>query len=102
MGYPQATDGDVSVTYEELIMEIWSDGHDHTETEITHLVDEIRKKIEVTQKNHTFSSPYGLGSHLVIRPSRQPSMYRSVFNTYVRMLPPNIGPIATPPYWLAL
>lgn len=59
----------VMCTYEELITAIWGEESLHTEVEITHLVYELRQKLELTiQEPLLLQNVRGLGYRLVSRP----------------------------------
>jgi Transcriptional regulatory protein, C terminal len=65
------TSGNVAVlcTYEELLTAIWDEEHTHTETDITHLVYELRQKLEPDPRKPRFiETVQGLGYRLVTRP----------------------------------
>jgi hypothetical protein len=64
--------GDVPVMcmYEELITAIWGDEVNHTESEVNHLVYELRQKVEFDSSQPQFlESVRGLGYRLVTHPS---------------------------------
>jgi hypothetical protein len=57
----------VMCSYEELIQAVWGDEHGHTETEINHLVWELRRKIEANGGDRGyFQAVRGLGYRLEI------------------------------------
>jgi hypothetical protein len=63
--------GDIPVmcTYEELIKAVWGDEPQHTDSEVSHLVWTLRRKVEVDYKNPRYlKSVSGLGYRLVTRP----------------------------------
>jgi hypothetical protein len=58
----------VMCTYEELLLAIWGEEPDHTETEVTHLIWELRRKLEPDPKEPRFlETVRGLGYRLVTR-----------------------------------
>jgi hypothetical protein len=61
----------VMCTYEELITAIWGDEIGHIETEVNHLIYELRQKVEPDPNEPRFvQAVRGLGYRLETRPSR--------------------------------
>ena len=61
----------VMCTYEELLGAIWGEELHHTETEVNHLIWELRKKLEPDPKEPRFvETVRGLGYRLVTRPHK--------------------------------
>jgi len=62
----------VMCTYEELITAVWEDEINHVESEINHLVYELRQKVEPDPNEPRFlQSVRGLGYRLETRPVKQ-------------------------------
>jgi hypothetical protein len=62
----------VMCTFEELLFAIWGEETSHTESEINHLIWELRQKIEPNSREPRFlETVRGLGYRLVTRPQRK-------------------------------
>ncbi len=62
----------VMCTFEELLFAIWGDEAHHTETEVNHLIWELRQKLEPNPREPRFlETVRGLGYRLVTRPVRK-------------------------------
>ncbi len=60
----------VMCLYEDLITAIWEDEIDHTDSEVNHLIYQLRKKVETDSSEPRFlESVRGLGYRLVSHPS---------------------------------
>jgi Transcriptional regulatory protein, C terminal len=65
----------VMCTYEELLAAIWGEEHYHTETEVNHLVWELRQKLGPSPKDPQFLETLrGLGYRLVTHPRTNDEM----------------------------
>jgi hypothetical protein len=74
MDHRNRANGNVPVmcTYEEIIAAVWGDDPYHTEGEVSHLVWELRQKIEADPKDPQFlQTVRGMGYRLVTRPAAQ-------------------------------
>jgi len=72
MDHRNRANGNVPVmcTYEEIITAVWGDDPYHTEGEVSHLVWELRQKIEADSKDPQFlQTVRGMGYRLVTRPA---------------------------------
>jgi DNA-binding winged helix-turn-helix (wHTH) protein len=72
MDHRNRANGNVPVmcTYEEIITAVWGDDPYHTEGEVSHLVWELRQKIEADPKEPQFlQTVRGMGYRLVTRPA---------------------------------
>lgn len=62
----------VMCTFEELLFAVWGEEVHHTETEVNHLIWELRKKLEPNPREPRFlETVRGLGYRLVTRPVRK-------------------------------
>jgi DNA-binding response OmpR family regulator len=71
MGQRNRADGQVPVmcTFEELLAAVWGEEPLHTEGDVTHLIYELRQKLEPNPKEPQFLQVVrGLGYRLVTRP----------------------------------